>query len=98
MFSFTITFNLPFLLSQVPFEGGMLEVEVWDWDRIGSHDAMGVAKIPLSKLSDELLHDEWHTLVPRKKEKVSGEIRLRTQFTSALVCDTIVRKKKKEKT
>lgn len=69
---------------EVPFENGTLEVEVWDWDRIGSHDAMGIAKMPLAKLADELFHDEWFTLVPIKKEKVSGDIRMRLQFTSAL--------------
>eukprot|EP00026_Physarum_polycephalum_P010755 Phypoly_transcript_10933.p1 GENE.Phypoly_transcript_10933~~Phypoly_transcript_10933.p1 ORF type:complete len:288 (+),score=65.44 Phypoly_transcript_10933:100-963(+) len=69
---------------QIPFSNGTLEVEVWDWDRIGSHDAMGVVRVPLSKFADELVHDNWYLLSPIKKEKVSGDIRMRTQFTSAL--------------
>lgn len=76
--------NEEFFLDVAEAENATLEVEVWDWDRIGSHDAMGVVKIPLNRLADELPHDEWFTLVPQKKEKVSGDIRLRTQFTSAL--------------
>ena len=34
---------------------------------------------------DELVRDEWYPLSPIKKEKVSGDIRMRAQFTSALV-------------
>jgi hypothetical protein len=47
---------------------------------------MGVVHVPLKSLMDESLYDDWYPLVPQKKEKVSGDLHLRMQFTSALVC------------
>jgi hypothetical protein len=36
-------------------------------------------------VADGKSHDQWLKLAPKKNEKVSGELRLRTQYLSALV-------------
>eukprot|EP00026_Physarum_polycephalum_P005577 Phypoly_transcript_05612.p1 GENE.Phypoly_transcript_05612~~Phypoly_transcript_05612.p1 ORF type:complete len:602 (-),score=84.00 Phypoly_transcript_05612:29-1834(-) len=57
-------------------------VEVFDWDALSKDDPMGMVQINMKSLEDENPHDEWYTLVPQKNEKVSGQIRLKLQYTS----------------
>lgn len=41
--------------------------------------------IPLSKIVDEQLHDEWHNLVPMKPgDPVAGQLHIKIQFTSVI--------------
>jgi Ca2+-dependent lipid-binding protein len=59
-----------------------LTIELFDWDRLSSHDRMGVVVVQLNSLSDEKMHAESFHIVPYKREKVSGDLFLRVQYTS----------------
>lgn len=39
-----------------------LEVDVYDWDRVGAHDFMGRVVIPIEPLADKQRDQEWHVL------------------------------------
>lgn len=59
-----------------------LVIELYDYDRISSHDKMGCVKIDLKTLFDEKFHTKSYQIEAMKKEKVSGELFLRLQYTS----------------
>ena len=46
----------------------------------------GQVVVPIGTVADGKSHDQWYKLMPRKKENVSGELRLRIQYLSASVC------------
>ena len=51
-----------------------LEVQVYDWDRLGKNDSMGVVKLPVAEMDGVL---KWHTLSPTPDcAEPEGEIQL----------------------
>jgi len=56
----------------------VLEVSVFDWNRIFSDELIGKTNIPVSELKDGKTDDRWHPLLGKegKKDRNAGEIRL----------------------
>lgn len=71
--------------SEVEKENEQLEIQVWDWNLLGSPDEMGAVHIPIKNLTSGITHEDWYKLSPMKKEHVSGDIRVMLQYTSAKV-------------
>eukprot|EP00179_Madagascaria_erythrocladioides_P003782 CAMPEP_0198308766 /NCGR_PEP_ID=MMETSP1450-20131203/1338_1 /TAXON_ID=753684 ORGANISM="Madagascaria erythrocladiodes, Strain CCMP3234" /NCGR_SAMPLE_ID=MMETSP1450 /ASSEMBLY_ACC=CAM_ASM_001115 /LENGTH=793 /DNA_ID=CAMNT_0044011471 /DNA_START=83 /DNA_END=2464 /DNA_ORIENTATION=- len=63
--------------------GGAVLVEMFDWNLLGANDPMGAVSVPLGDMPDGGELDRWLPLVPQKKEKVAGELRLRLAYLSA---------------
>jgi len=59
---------------------GIFHVEVFDHDKITKDEHMGQFTFNCAEFADGQVHDRWFKLVPKKKEKVSGEIRLKIQW------------------
>eukprot|EP00741_Cyanophora_paradoxa_P007122 tig00001093_g6893.t1 len=73
---------------------GTLAVELWDWDKIGGHDLMGIVRVPLWDLFDEASHDRWYEINDKERWrrnevqsastiagfKFRGRLRLRLQL------------------
>ena len=75
--------------SELEHESEELLVQLYNCNLLGSDDFMGQCLIPIRTLFDSLLHDRYFKLTPRKKETVSGEVRLRLHYTSAKVTNFI---------
>lgn len=61
-------------------------VEVWDKDKMSKDDFMGCVVFPYESLEEDGEKDQWFPLAQReqkKKEKVSGDIRISYTFNSA---------------
>jgi hypothetical protein len=75
--------------SEVDKKDKTLTLEVWDWDLIGSNDAMGGDVVQLSGLPDGTEIEKTLTLKPLAGESVSGAITLRLvdDILFSLVCN-----------
>ncbi|KNC46600.1 RapGAP/RanGAP domain-containing protein [Thecamonas trahens ATCC 50062] len=59
----------------------VFHLEVWDWDKIGSDDFMGESKLSLSACPELGKYMRmWLHLVPRKSEKVSGDVEVMVKY------------------
>eukprot|EP00002_Diphylleia_rotans_P033576 TRINITY_DN7156_c0_g1_i4.p1 TRINITY_DN7156_c0_g1~~TRINITY_DN7156_c0_g1_i4.p1 ORF type:complete len:2498 (+),score=509.79 TRINITY_DN7156_c0_g1_i4:61-7554(+) len=62
-------------------------LQVYDYDTL-RNDFLGEVLIPVSELVDEVCRDKWFKLMPGKsKEEITGEIRVRMQYTLREVSD-----------
>jgi len=61
---------------QFTFDGasGVLEFQCMDWDRWGSHDALGTVSLDLKRVEEGKNFEEWLTLEGKPKEGITGAI------------------------
>ena len=70
-FNFVVVLFFPsFLLDAM---NDKLDISVYDWDRIGSNDLIGVCEIPVAMFSGNGVIDRWFPLSKRFSNKAEGD-------------------------
>lgn len=62
-------FNEEFVFSVDPAKKHPLELELWDWDRIGSNDFLGQTSVQWFALEPKTWHKDFYTLKDKDSEK-----------------------------
>lgn len=65
---------------QIVNKNGILKVDVYDKDTVGTDDFEGGLQIPIKSFQDQQRHDDWYDLVLQGNSRGNGSIRLRIQF------------------